>query len=329
MSSDVRNFEDLFYRLRQTRLLFYKTAKPKFTILEQVINLFFEQVSLVKSVAHESDKEKYSLEVIATAFRRVISSIVLLESGLSQEAHILLRNSIELMLIFIDITYNNKSLEEWKKSERDNLDEDSSSNWYFRKKDVCKRINENNGFLYPDLERKLAIDPDGKLGWSLSLEWKRISNKSLHTHSQAQVRPLFNKLGQFQIFGLKKDTHYERDFQTYSKIIFDLVTLIVGIPKYRRLIGSNIMLTDQANNFSEKYKGFLASGLSGDLAIMENRTIKKENISLSKREFVNHISRLWPNFDVSSLPDTAVISGYEVDFSDPLGPVLRCTHTAG
>jgi hypothetical protein len=109
-------------------------------IIEKPIDLFFDWMGLIKTVAVDTDDEVYVLEVLTAAYRRIISSYILLESGFVRESIITVRNYIELMLIAIDITYNRLSLEEWRKSDKTELIVDSRDNWYFKKANICARI---------------------------------------------------------------------------------------------------------------------------------------------------------------------------------------------
>ncbi len=323
--------------LDQTRKAFYVIAKPEWGILEEAINLFFDQMVLIGAVAQKTDDEKYIVETLITAFRRVFASAVLLESGLMQEAQMQLRNAIDLMLISIDITYSKSSLDEWKKTEKDNLREEFSKDWYFSKQKICKRIKLNEENIYPDLERDLAVDPNGEFNWSLAKEWVKISNEVLHTYSQAQLRSLFDDFGSFQLLGLKDKSGYKESFKTYSKIILTIISLLIGVPRYRKMIGKSIQLTSQANNFAERYKKLMTS-LGPPLAVevkdeekvslvTESKIIKKGNIKFTKSEMAEELKKLNLNFDISSFPDNAVIYGYEIDLTDPKDPVFKGTFT--
>lgn len=260
---EVHSWQDIENALVETRQEFHKTTDPIRNLLDTAVSLFLEAADLMKSVAKDTDDERYALEVLATTFRRVVSSIVLLESGLADEAHMVLRNALELILIAIDIAYNRASLEEWKKTIKDDLIE--YDDWHFTKSKICKRIDKNEGSIYPKLERELALHT--------CEEWKVISNKSLHAHSQAQIRKLFDSSGNFQLLGRKTVESYERDFRTYQAIIFDIVTLLIGIPKYRDLIGKTEALSARRNRFVENYAK-LKEELSITGKMIEENTMK-------------------------------------------------------
>lgn len=247
----MEDFKSIFVALDRTRKLFHKINKG-YGVLEDAVNLFFEQMALIREVVTKEDEERYSIEVVLVASRRIIASLALLESGLPQEAHMLLRNAIELMLIFIDITHNKQSLEKWKKTESEDLINSQHKDWYFSKSKVCIRIEEDTDKLYPPEERKLAIGDPETDTWSLSKEWKKISNQSLHAYSQAQLRPLF-KEGEFQFLGLKKRRKYNEDFFIYAQIFFNLTFLLMGIPKYARLVHESFALKTSLNSFKTHY----------------------------------------------------------------------------
>jgi len=240
---EIHGLQDIEKALLETREEFRKTTVPIRSLLDRAVSLLLEAFRLIRAVAKDTDEERYTLEVLATTFRRVIASIVLLESGLAQEAHMVLRNALELMLIAIDITYNGVSLEEWEKTISEDLKD--YDGWYFTKSKMCKRINNNEGNVYPELERKLAQHT--------CKEWEVISNKSLHAHSQVQIRKLFDPGGNFQLLGRKTVEKYKGDFKMYQELIFDIVSLLIGIPKYRDLIGKTEGLSIARNKFAENY----------------------------------------------------------------------------
>src|SRR3989344_4821094 len=184
----VRNFSEIEQAVSETRGKYRELTDSVRAILDDAVGLYFKTIGLIRKVANDADDEKYAMEVFAVAFRRILSSLVLLESGLPQEAHIVLRNALELMLIGVDITYNPTSLAEWKKTIKE---EDSSTNyddWYFKKSKMCKRIEANEGGCYPELERQLSLGDEGKEGRGICKEWEFISSASVHAHSQKQIR---------------------------------------------------------------------------------------------------------------------------------------------
>lgn len=240
---EIHSFQDIENALAETRKEFNQTTAPIKSLLDRAVSLFLETIDLIGAVAKDTDDERYSLEVLFTAFRRVVASIVSLKSGLPDETHMVLRNALELILVAVDITYNRVSLKEWGKTVKDTLED--YDDWYFTKSKICKRIDKNEESVYPQLERKLALHT--------CEEWKVISNKSLHAHSQAQIRKLFDSSGNFQLLGRKTVESYQKDFRMYQAIIFDIVSLLIGIPKYRDLIGKNKALSARANKFAENY----------------------------------------------------------------------------
>lgn len=257
---EIHSLQDFENALSETREEFRKTTAPIRHYLDSVAGLFLEGQTLISTVARDTDDERYALEVIAAAFRRVMASVVLLESGLPQEAHMILRNAIELMLIAVDIAHSTDSLIEWKKTVTDNLKD--YDEWYFRKSKICRRIDKNERDVYPELERKLALHCCG--------QWELISNMSVHAHSQAQIRQLFDCKGNFQLLGRKETDAYQKDFIVYQEMIFDLVTLLIGIPKYRNSIGQVDALAVRRNQFAENYST-LRDQMNPQRRVMENQ----------------------------------------------------------
>lgn len=242
---EVHSLYDFLQGLKDTRSRFYNTTNSIAIRMVEAVDLFNEALGLTGTIAKDTDDERYALEAYMVSFRRIIASFILLESGLPQEAHMILRNAIEWILIGIDITYNKSSLEEWKKT--DKVDFEDSGNWYFKARNVVDRIEKNENKVYPELERISAKEQYLK-------EWQYISNKSVHAHSKAQIAELFDSKGNFQLLGLKALEAYEKDFIMYQKMIFDLVTHIIGIPKYRDIISKSEIVAERRKTFVKKYE---------------------------------------------------------------------------
>jgi hypothetical protein len=241
---EIHGFQDIEKSIEITRQEYHKTTTPIKHILESPINLLIESLRLIGNVAKLNDEEHYILEILIVAFRRLIASIISLESGLPQEAHMVLRNTLEWKLIAIDITYNKNSMVEWIKTSQAN--EIDNNDWYFTPRKIWLRIEvDKENMIYPKLENSLAEN--------IYKEWKLISNKSLHAHSHLQIKQLFTSDGTFQFLGRKTVDNYEINFRTYKAIIFNIVSLLVGIPKYRELIGKTETLKIQRDNFAIHY----------------------------------------------------------------------------
>jgi hypothetical protein len=262
--------------LKRTRNEFDKTTAPIRDILGKCVGLYFRAMGLTNAMAKPADDEIYTLEVLATAFRRAIASFVLLESGLPTEAHMLLRNYCELSLIAVDITYDKSSLEEWKQTVNDDLTRRDFEDWYFKVSKICTRIKVNEGNHYPEYERRLAIGTDQDERHSILGEWKYISNRSLHAHSRAQIAKYFRTAGSFQLLGLKTEENYRKDFEIYKTLVVSIISLLIGIPKYRELIGKNKNLAARANGFAKDFKEIQQEMVAAGTALPpegEGRTI--------------------------------------------------------
>lgn len=254
MSIEITNFSNLESSLLSIRTEFNNSLNSIKFIIEKPINLLLDWISLIKTVASDDDDERYILEVLIASFKKILSSYVLLESGFIRESLTTIRNYQELMLIAIDIIYNNSSLEEWKKSDKQELITDAQEQWYFKKSNICKRIEEDRyNKLYPIYARNLAIGKDKEKGRSLCREWKTISNLAGHEHASSQIRQLQKIPGHFSILERASVDICQEIFNNYRLFIIDIITLLIRIPKYRNKIGSNNIVLNKANFLSRQY----------------------------------------------------------------------------
>ena len=258
---EINNLAELENSLLFTRTEFNQSIKSIKYIIEKPINLLFNWIKIVKSVATNTDDERYILEVLVTAFRRVISSCVLLESGFIRESLIPIRNYQELMLIAIDITYNKQSLLEWKRSDKDESIMNSRENWYFKKIKICKRIEEDNDNVYPLYARNLAIGKDSEKGRSLSREWNMVSNLAGHEHASSQIRQLLKKPGHFSILERATVQTCQSIFKDYRLFLLDIISLLIRIPKYRDKISIDSSILEKANSLSQDYDELMKEAL--------------------------------------------------------------------
>lgn len=250
---EITNFAELENSLLVMRTEFNQSIKSIKYIIEEPINLLLNWIKIIKSVAANTDDERYILEVLVTAFRRIISSCALLESGFIRESLIPIRNYQELMLIAIDITYNQQSLLEWKKSDKDELIIDSRENWYFRKASICKRIEEDKENIYPEYARNLAVGKEKGKGRSLCREWNIISNIAGHEHTSSQIQQLLKTPGHFSILERASVQTCQGIFENYRLFLLDIISLLIRIPKYRDKISSDSSLLEEANRLSHEY----------------------------------------------------------------------------
>jgi hypothetical protein len=248
---EIKNFEDINIFLKNTRERFHEITTPINDIIKDPIDLYIDTINLIKIFANDKDHEHYALEVLMTAFKRTLSSLILLGSGLPKEAHIILRNVLEFVLISIDIIYNSDSLEEWRKTTDENLE--NHEDWYFSKNEMCNRIKINKNNFYPEAEIALAEN--------IKKEWEKISNILVHAHSYAQIKDLFNG-GAFQVFGLKAIEDYKRDFLIYRSFIMNIITILIGIPAYRKLIieSKDSDVIKKSNEIAERYEKMIKEG---------------------------------------------------------------------
>lgn len=253
MSMEINNFAELEKSLFNMRTEFNDSINSVKYIIEKPITLFFDWMGLIKTVAVDTDDESYVLEVLTAAFRRIISSYILLESGFIRESAITVRNYIELMLIAIDITYNQSSLVEWKKSDKDELLINSHEDWYFKKAKICARIKEDKENIYPEYARNLALGKEDGKGRSLCREWNIISNIAGHEHASSQIRQLLRTPGHFSILERATVQTYQSAFEDYRLFLLDIISLLIMIPKYRDKIISDKTILEKANSLSHEY----------------------------------------------------------------------------
>jgi hypothetical protein len=254
LSMAINNFSELEKSLLNMRTEFNSSTNSIKYIVEKPINLLFDWIELIKTIAVNTDDESYILEVLTTAFRRIISSYILLESGFIRESAITIRNYIELMLIAVDITYNQSSLVEWKKSDKDELLINSREDWYFKKAKICARIKEDKENIYPEYARILALGKEDGEGRSLCREWNIISNIAGHEHASSQIRQLLRTPGHFSILERATVQTCQSAFENYRLLLLDIISLLIRIPKYRDKISSDNTLLEKANSLSHEYE---------------------------------------------------------------------------
>jgi hypothetical protein len=264
MSMGISSFAELEEALHNMRTEFNSSVNSVKYIIEKPIDLFFDWMGLIKTVAVDTDDEVYVLEVLTAAYRRIISSYILLESGFVRESIITVRNYIELMLIAIDITYNRLSLEEWRKSDKTELIVDSRDNWYFKKAKICARIQENKNDMYPEYTRKLALGKEQGKGRSLCQEWNIISNIAGHEHASSQIRQLIKTPGSFSILERATVQTCQSIFENYRLFLLDIISLLIRIPKYRDRITSNSSVLQDADRLSREYKELINEVLADE-----------------------------------------------------------------
>ncbi len=262
MSMEINNFSELEKSLLNMRTEFNSSIKPVKCTIEKPINLFFNWMRLIKTIAVDTDDESFILEVLAAAFRRIMSSYILLESGFTRESLITIRNYIELILIAIDITYNQSSLEKWKKSDKGELLINSREDWYFKKAKICTRIKENKENIYPEYARNLALGKENRKGRSLCREWNIISNMAGHEHTSCQIRQLLKRPGHFSILERANVLTCQSIFENYRLFLLDIISLLIRIPKYRDKIINDSSILGEANRLSHDYDELVGETLS-------------------------------------------------------------------
>lgn len=301
----TKDFQGIEAALLTTRETFRKITGGVRSLLDDSFALYFDFMTLTESWIKSDDEEVYAVEILAVVVRRIVASLALLESGLPQEAHMILRNALELMLVSIDVTYDEQSLEKWKATAQEALKKSDHKRWYFTPKRILERITASAGGVYPAIERALASD--------IYSEWKLISNISLHAHSYAQIRSLSDGSGNFQLLGLRKADDYAKDFRQYGVLLFNVVSILMGIPRYRTALENLRLDSTLGKRFPERYVR-VRNRCTGE-GLMYVKVNSKQELQVAVRDTG------YP-FDISAIPDDAIIESVTFDFSDPADPKM-------
>ncbi len=266
---EIHSFRDIENALAETRKEFNQTIAPIKNLLDRAVSLFLEAIDLIRNAARDTDNELYALKMHSMAFGRVVASIASLESGFPSEAQTILRNALEWEMIAVDIFNNKDSLEEWKKTNKEDLN-DSGRRTLPATRSYNRIIDKNLGSIYPPIDVTYARN--------LRQQWKTISKQTIHALSQAQVDKRFNSKGDFALLQRKTVEEYKIDFQMYQGIMFDISGYLYEImrrTKYGDMINKNMTLLAKANRFAENY-----SKLKEELSIT-GRMIEENAIKVS------------------------------------------------
>ena len=301
----ITSFRDIEVSLQDTRASFRAISSDVRYLLDEPFALYLKFMDLIRPWTSGDDQEVYAIEVLATVVRRVVASIVLLESGLPQEAQMILRNALELMLIGIDIAYNDQSRERWKATVDDDLTSLDRREWHFKPSRIVKRISTNAGRIYPEVECELSSN--------IYEEWKRVSNMTVHAHSYAQINLLSDGKGAFQLLGLKTREDYARDFRAYGVFLFNVVSILMAVPKYKAKLEDTTLVNASVENLLAMYSSMQRRYSTSQVMYVE---------VTSKVELQAAIKSIGYPFDVSPIPDDAIIERAVFDFSDPLDPKM-------
>lgn len=216
MSQAVQSFKDIETAIHNTGLDYYRLSSKAREELSPCFDLLFAFWRISNQFTNDQDLERYSLEIGGVIFRRIVSSMILLESGLLIESTIIIRNAIEYLAILTDISFNENSLREWEKTSNKTIEEMSQESWYFKFSSIIKRITNNEDACYPQYEMELAK--------KLDEQWQEISNQSVHAYSHNQIRPIVTGPGEIQLFGVLKEDEYQVFFKRYQATLFMLIT---------------------------------------------------------------------------------------------------------
>ena len=299
----VRSFIDIYDSVIETRRRFREIAGPVRHLLDDQFSLYFLSMEIIGPATNETATEVDVLEVFGAVVRRVVASIVLLESGLPQESHSVLRSALELMLIGVDIAHNPESLEKWKATGNDDFLAPERGEWYFKHSKVIKRILANANGVYPHFDQEMVRNINNE--WNLS--WKM----SLHVHSLARIKRLSDGKGNFQLLGIMATEDCEKNFKAYGAFLSNMVSILIGLPKYRACLKN--APKEVVRIFYEKYRAVSCQQ-------MAKMTLHFE--AGSKAELQAALKAYGLPLDVGSLPDGAVIEYAVVDFIDPARPKI-------
>jgi hypothetical protein len=140
MSEAVQSFKDIETAIHNTRIDYYRLSSKAREGLGPYFDLLFSLWGITGKLTNDRDPERYVLEIGAVVFRRIVSSLALLESGLILEAIMIIRNAIEYLAILIDISFNKSSFGEWEKTSNKLVEEMNQENWYFKFSSIINRI---------------------------------------------------------------------------------------------------------------------------------------------------------------------------------------------
>jgi len=296
----MNSFAEMVEALADTRARFETAIGDRRNPLAGSFALLFRAFHELALGLKEGDPEVHGIAVLMGAARRVFSSYVLLESGLPQEAQIILRNAIEHMLVGMELCNDSDAVEKWLADGQERHSTDGRSH-HFKPRECEKRIARLRG-PYSGFERHLAKQ-------SLE-EWRRISNQAVHLHSKHQIDKLLDGRGGFQFLGLKSGTAYEKDLVTLARIVFDITGILLGIPRLREA-------TTKDKEFHDLYYQVQSECMAGGEMYLD---------VTSKSELEDALAKLPFGLDVSAIPDSAEISHVYIDMSDPRDPALSVTY---
>ncbi|MBI3260282.1 MAG: hypothetical protein HYZ54_12550 [Ignavibacteriae bacterium] len=152
---DIHNYNDIITSLKEMRETFYINSTDSKPILEEAINLWVDTRKLIAKVVEKGDEEINILQVLDTVIRRIISTYILIESGLTIEANIVLRNAIEFLMISIDISVSKDRLRIWIESENNSIEKDENVTWHFKPKEFFEKVKKDKE--YPKWERDMIL----------------------------------------------------------------------------------------------------------------------------------------------------------------------------
>jgi len=245
LTMEIHSLQDIENSLSETRREFNRTTAPIRSLLDDTVSLYFEARDLIGTVAKNTDEERHVLEVLAVSFRRIMASFVLLESGLLREAQMVLRNAFEWWFIAMDITYDKESLEAWKKTSEEDLMNANRKEWRFKPSLIHKRIEKNEGKIYPEHIRRLSQHT--------YKEYDKLSREAVHAHSRTQIITLFDSRGTMTFLERKTVENYKIDFKLFQSLIYNLTTLWIDIPRYRDLLFEPKNITARTKRFLDRY----------------------------------------------------------------------------
>jgi len=304
---EISNFKELNELVVGARKFFHENSGQSQKEFEEV---FFHCFEVFKSItkfykpeAWRGIRQECVLGILIQSIETILAMYYLAESGFWQNSLVLKRNYVELISVAIVIGYDNQCYVEWKHN-RDCFGD-------FTK--ISKRIRDSA--CIPDIEKELLP--------ILKKYWCESSNLYSHNVSPQSIRAMAVS-GQiaFEPKTVKVDFQQER-LGALRNMLLNILSLILGIFDYGGIAESRKKEFPEALELIRKSNVFLNNEKWKRQELPKKDGDKDKKNNLTKQELVNILKEKGQNFDISDIPDDAIINSYEIDTRDPQDPKLK------